>query len=222
MLAGTGWKGGGVLAAFFVSSSLVSRRAPPFRGLDPKGERRDARQVAANGGLAAALALTGRLDGALGLWLVTGTLAAAAADTWATAVGTWSRATPRSLAGWRPVPPGTSGGITLPGTAAGAVGAALVAAAAVAAGGPAALLGAGTLVGFLGMAADSLLGARVQGRFECVVCHQASEWPVHRCGARTVHRGGMPWLDNDAVNLAATGLAALLAYGVWVWRCPCA
>jgi uncharacterized membrane protein len=106
--------------------------------------------------------------------------------------------------------------------AGGAAGAALVSAVAVAAGGSPALLVAGTLVGFLGMAADSLLGATLQARYHCAVCERASEWPVHRCGARTLHRGGWPWLDNDLVNLAASTLGAGLAYLAWAWRCPCA
>jgi uncharacterized protein (TIGR00297 family) len=222
VLLGTGWGGGLVLAAFFVSSTLVSRLAPAPAELDPKGNRRDARQVAANGGAAALLALAGLHDPGLGLWLVTGTLAAAAADTWATAIGGLSRTPPRSVAGWRPVPRGTSGGVTLAGSAGAAAGAALVSAAAVTAGGPPAILPLGTLVGFLGMAADSLLGATLQARFHCPACDRPSEWPVHRCGTPTIHRGGLRWLDNDAVNAAATALAAALALAAWAWRCPCA
>lgn len=222
MLGGTGWAGGAVLAAFFVSSSLVSRLAPAPTELDPKGDRRDARQVAANGGAAAVLALLGRHHAELGLWLVTGTLAAAAADTWATSIGGLSRTPPRSIAGWRPVPRGTSGGITVAGSLGAAAGAALVSAVAVAVGGAGALLPVGTLVGFLGMATDSILGATLQARFHCAACDRPSEWPVHRCGAPTTHRGGMAWLDNDAVNAAATGLAAALAFAAWAWRCPCA
>ncbi len=53
VLVGTGWAGGAVLAAFFVSSSGIGRLAPAPAGLDPKGERRDPWQVAANGGPAA-------------------------------------------------------------------------------------------------------------------------------------------------------------------------
>ena len=222
VLAGTGWAGGAVLAAFFVSSTLVSRLAPPPPELDPKGNRRDARQVLANGGLAAALALVGRQDPGLGLWLVTGTLASAAADTWATSVGALSRTPPRSIVGGQRVPRGASGGITPAGSLGAALGAALVSAVAVAAGAPAVLLPAGTLVGFLGMAADSLLGATLQARFHCPACDRPSEWPVHRCGTPTIHRGGISWLDNDAVNGAATALAAALAFAIWAWRCPCA
>lgn len=220
MLGGTGWAGGAVLAAFFVSSTLISGVAPPPPGLDPKGPRRDPRQVLANGLVAGLAALGGRVDPGLGLWLATATLAAAAADTWATSVGALSRREPRRIVGWQPVPRGTSGGITLAGSLGAAAGAGLVAGTAVMTGAPAAVLPIGTLVGFLGMALDSLLGATAQGRFRCPACDRPSEWPVHRCGTATIHEGGIRWLDNDAVNLAATAAAAALALGAWVSGFP--
>jgi uncharacterized membrane protein len=83
------------------------------------------------------------------------------------------------------------------------------------AGGGARLALIGTLVGFAGMAADSALGAVAQGRFRCPACDRDSEWPVHRCGTRTVRTGGMEWLNNDGVNLAATTLAAAIAALAW-------
>lgn len=217
VLAGTGWAGGAVLAAFFVSSSVVGRLAPAPSALDPKGERRDSRQVAANGGPAALGALVALHAPALGLWIVTGSLAAAAADTWATSIGTRSRRPPRRLLIGPTVPTGTSGGMTVAGTVAAVAGAALVGAVAAAAGNAPALAPLGILVGFAGMAADSALGAFVQARYHCPVCDTASEWPVHRCGSRTARKGGLPWLDNDGVNLGATSFAALLA--ALAWRC---
>jgi uncharacterized protein (TIGR00297 family) len=219
VLAGTGWAGGAVLAAFFVSSTVVGRLAPRRPGLDAKGERRDQSQVFANGAPAALGALLGVHDPALGLWVVTGSLAAAAADTWATSIGGMSRRDPRLLLFGRAVPPGTSGAMTAAGCAGAAVGALLVAAVGAAAGGVPALLPAGTLVGFAGMVGDSALGAAWQGRFRCPVCDVASEWRVHRCGTRTVREGGLQWLDNDGVNLSATALAAVLGGAVsLVWR----
>jgi uncharacterized protein (TIGR00297 family) len=219
VLTGTGWQGGGVLAAFFVSSSLVSRGAPPPGGLDPKGDRRDHRQVLANGGVAAGVALLGLRDPALGLWLVTVSLAAAAADTWATALGARSAAPPRHVLGGHAVPPGTSGGVTPLGTAGGAAGALLVAAAGALAGGIPALLAVAALVGFGGMALDSVLGAAAQGRFYCPRCAEPSEWRRHRCGATTAHEGGLRWLDNDAVNLASSAAAAGRGWVGWRWLC---
>ena len=88
-----------MLAAFFVSSSALGRLAPGAgRRSTRRASRRDPRQVAANGGPAALGALLG-LHGTptLGLWIVTGSLAAAAADTWATSIGGWSRTPPRQL-----------------------------------------------------------------------------------------------------------------------------
>jgi uncharacterized protein (TIGR00297 family) len=215
VLVGTGWAGGAVLAAFFVSSSLVGRLAPGPAASDAKGERRDRHQVVANGGPAALGALLGNVDHGLGLWIVTGSLAAAAADTWATSLGGLSTTPPRRLFFGPSVPAGTSGGMTVAGTLGAGAGGALVAATGALVGGGPALVPLGTLVAFAGMAADSALGALAQGRFHCPACDAASEWRVHRCGARTVHKGGLSWMDNDGVNLAATSLAALLAALAW-------
>lgn len=221
ILLGTGPEGGGVLAAFFVSSTLVSRGAPHPVSLDPKGERRDYRQVLANGGVAALAALVGLREPSLGLWLVTASLAAAAADTWATALGARSTSLPRLLLGGRTVAPGTSGGMTLLGTLGGAAGALLVATTGALVTGHTTLLPVAALVGFGGMALDSALGASVQGRFRCPRCSEPSEWTRHRCGAPTVHEGGLPWLDNDGVNLMATAATACLGWAAWRWLCPC-
>jgi uncharacterized protein (TIGR00297 family) len=215
VLVGTGWEGGAVLAAFFVSSSAVGRLAPGRPRGDAKGERRDRHQVVANGGPAALGALLGNFDPALGLWVVTGSLAAAAADTWATSLGSRSPTPPRLLCFGPEVTPGTSGGMTLAGTLGAVGGAAVVAAVGALAARSPGLAPAGTLVGFAGMAADSALGALAQGRFHCPACDAASDWRVHRCGTRTIRKGGIAWLDNDGVNLAATSLAALLAALAW-------
>jgi uncharacterized protein (TIGR00297 family) len=216
VLCGSGWEGGAVLAAFFVSSSLVSRLAIPAPGLDPKGDRRDHRQVWANGGPAALGALLGVCCGEAGLWVITGSLAAAAADTWATAIGSRSGTPPRLLGAGRVVPPGTSGGITVRGSAGASAGAMLVAGVGALAGGGLRLLPVATTIGFAGMLVDSTLGALLQGRFLCPACRASSEWRVHRCGTPTVRQGGIAWLDNDGVNLAATTTAALLALAGWL------
>ncbi len=211
-----------MLAAFFISSNLVSRVrplvAPP--GLDPKSDRRDLWQVYANGGAAALGAGVGLSNGPLAIWLVTATLAAAAADTWATSVGAWSRVPPRLPWSGRTVPAGSSGGMTLLGSAGAAVGALIVAGTGAIAAGMPILLPVATLIGFFGMVTDSTLGALLQGRFHCPACDLPSEWRVHRCGAGTIQEGGIAWLNNDAVNLAATALAGCAALGAWCWLSP--
>jgi uncharacterized protein (TIGR00297 family) len=206
------------LAAFFFSSNLVSRIGRPSTSsssVDAKSDRRDPWQVYANGGVAAAAAVAA--SGELSIWLLTASLAAATADTWATSFGTRSRSVPRFLAFGKAVPPGTSGGMTLSGSAAAAVGAALVSGIGALVAGRAVLFPAGTLVGSLGMVIDSVLGALVQGRFCCPNCREASEWRVHRCGQRTRPQGGLAWIDNDMVNFLATASAAGAGLLIWWW-----
>lgn len=212
----TGWPGLLLLFAFFLPSSLVSRLSrPPEAGLDPKGEQRDALQVMANGlppSLGAALACWFGSEGLA--WLVlTGGLAVAAADTWATAIGSWSRRPPRQLLTGRIVPRGTNGGVTLLGTIGAGAGALVV--------GLVALLRpvaqpalAAIMIGMAGMFLDAALGGALQGQFYCERCGQPSEWPHHRCGMRTVQVGGIRWLTNDAVNASAT-MAGTLAGAAW-------
>jgi uncharacterized protein (TIGR00297 family) len=150
-LWGVGWRGFGLLLAFFVSGSLLTRG----------GGRRNARQVLANGGVSALAAL-------LGAWpAFAGALAAAAADTWATEIGAFSPTAPRLITSGAPVPRGANGGITLLGTAGGVLGAAVM-------GGLTWVLGphdlrlAGVvaIAGVAGMLLDSLLGATAQRPFE--------------------------------------------------------
>ena len=221
VLFGTGWQGGAVLAAFFVSSNLISRLFP-YRAaaFDPKGDRRDHWQVYANGGLAAVAGGIGAVNLKLGLWLVTCLLAAAAADTWATSIG--SRSTHRARLIWsgRTVPVGTSGGLTAGGTAAAAAGALFVSTIGALVAGMPILLPAATLIGFLGMVADSTIGALLQGRFHCAACNMASEWRVHRCGRPTARTSGFAWLNNDVVNFLSTGSAAAAGLGAWYWLSP--
>ncbi len=214
MLLGTGWAGMLALGGFFLGSSLISRVAPDrSAALDAKGHRRDPLQVLANGGPAA----LGALLPAAGLWIVTASLAAAAADTWATSVGGWSRTDPRHIITLRRVPSGTSGGITLLGSLGGAVGAAVVGLGPALVSHSVRLLLVGLGVGLAGMLFDSLLGATLQGKFHCDDCGRATEQRLHRCGRRSRTTGGLTWLSNDGVNALATGAAAC---GGWLaWRC---
>jgi uncharacterized membrane protein len=60
------------------------------------------------------------------------------------------------------------------------------------------------------MLGDSLLGATVQARYRCRRCGAPAEGAAH-CGEPAQHAGGLAWLDNDGVNLAATSAGALVA-----------
>ena len=198
---GLGWPGLALLAGFFLSGSLLTRWA------GGTGGRRNARQVLANGGVAAAAALTGSWPAAAGA------IAAAAADTWATEIGSFSPVAPRLVTTWERVTRGASGGITALGSAGGVAGAVAIAALALvveprgAAPGSAVLVGAG----FAGMVADSLLGATLQGLYECPGCGARSERRDTVCHAPVRLIRGRRWLDNDGVNLTATLVGAAVA-----------
>ena len=211
-----GWPGGAALATFFVIGSAVGRLTRARTGSDAKGEKRDSWQVLANGGCAALGAIVARDDPALALWIVTGSVAAAGADTFATAIGSLSPTDPRLLLLGRRVPAGTNGGMTPLGTKGAVSGAAIISIVAALAGAAPRLALFGTMTGVLGMVIDSILGATLQGRFHCPACDLPSEWPVHRCGQRTTRIGGLAWLTNDGVNAAATAAGALA--GGLAWR----
>jgi uncharacterized protein (TIGR00297 family) len=217
-LAQGGLPGAGALLAFFVTSSALSRfktAEKARRGVlaQAKGGERDALQVLANGGVAAGVLLLGgkRSTGAF-----LGALATAGADTWATELGLLARSRPRLVTTLTPVPPGTSGGITLEGTLASIAGAMTVGAGWGRLGGDlrSAMLTA-AVSGTLGALADSLLGATVQASFWCEGCGEATETRLHpRCGQPGRLVRGISWIDNDVVNALATtvgaGLGALL------------
>jgi uncharacterized protein (TIGR00297 family) len=198
---GTGWRGVALLAVFLVSSSLLT----------PGGGRRRPVQVIANGGVATLAALLAR--GHPGWTLAfAGAVAAAAADTWSTELGGRSVRQPRLITTGRPVAPGTSGGVTLLGSAAGAVGALLIGVSAWAVG----LVPAGegiwvAAAGIAGGVADSLIGATLQARYRCAACGMAGEAPIHDCGGAGVLASGVGWITNDTVNFFATAAGAAIA-----------
>ncbi|HEX5437688.1 MAG TPA: DUF92 domain-containing protein [Gemmatimonadaceae bacterium] len=212
-----GWSWGAVLIIFFISSSALSRlgadvKARRISSVVAKGGERDAVQVLANGGLftlSAALTLLAPWPG----WRMmgAGALAAAAADTWGTEVGTLVGRRPRLLTSLRPVGVGTSGGVTAPGLLALVAGALFIAIVASLLRWPAGVLGWAFAGGVAGALADSLMGAWWQARRWCPRCNAGTERMVHACGTATVPAGGVAWLDNDTVNLLATAVGAAVA-----------
>jgi uncharacterized protein (TIGR00297 family) len=156
-----------------------------------------------------------------------GSIATVNADTWGTEIGVLSGVPPRLITTGRSVPVGTSGGITLLGTAASTLGALFIGVLGYVLLCIEALIGAGyarrlswiipiTLVsGLLGSLFDSLLGATVQGIFYCARCEAETEKELHGCGLRTSHLRGWRWLNNDAVNLLSSLWGALVAIALW-------
>jgi uncharacterized protein (TIGR00297 family) len=216
-----------ILMAFFISSSVLSR----LKGLGAradlihaKGSRRDAVQVLANGGLAAAMAalhaFSGRPIFMFGFAIA---IAAANADTWASEIGVLSRRAPVSILSWRPIERGTSGGVSALGLIASAGGALFIALWFVVGylvthgwNGPEILpmVAAITGGGFLGSLIDSVLGATVQAQYWDHLKESYTERRHDAVGTANRLVRGFHLLNNDAVN-ALSGLVSMtVLFGV--------
>lgn len=207
ILTAAGWPGGAALATFFAGATLVST-------LEPAGSvPRSAGQVLANGGPAALAALGAHLlvRQELAVWMAVCSLAASAADTWATGIGATAPLPPRHILSGRPVPRGTSGGVTWRGTAGAVTGAALTGLAGAVVARDPRLVVAAMAVGTIGMLLDSALGATIQGRFQCAACGAHVE-RRHHCGGPTLPAGGIAWISNTGVNLFAASAGALFGW----------
>jgi uncharacterized protein (TIGR00297 family) len=206
-----------LLIAYFASSTALSRFGAAQKerltgAIVAKGGQRDARQVLANGGVFG-VAVLGMLLQPTVWWtaLAAGSLAASAADTWGTEIGTQFGGVPRSILTGKRVPVGTSGGVTVIGSL-GAVAGALFVSAIVFAIGWMRLTAVSAIAGGLvGAFADSVLGATVQARRWCDACSEATERMTHDCGAATRMTGGIGGLDNDTVNLLSVIIGGVTA-----------
>jgi len=155
-------------------------------GTAERREGRTASQVLANLGVATACAaLYARHRNGVFLLAIAAALAEAAADTVSSELGQANSRQARLITTWEVVPAGTDGGITLAGTLAGIAAAVLVSSV----GALTALIswrwvGISVAAAVIGMIADSFIGAWLERRH---------------------------WLNNDAVNLVGTLIAAVIA-----------
>lgn len=223
-----GWTWGLLVVVFFVTSSALShwrKTAKQRIAADKfaKSDQRDWAQTMANGGAVAGLALLSVVLPQPWLFAAAlGVLATVTADTWATELGTLSRAQPRLITTGRHVAAGTSGGVTLLGLAATVAGALTIGLAALLFSALIDAAPAGWAVlaalsgGVAGATTDSLLGATVQAIAFCPRCQTETERAVHRCGTPTQPYCGWRWLDNDWVNFCSSLAGALVSVLVWV------
>lgn len=212
------------LLCFFVSSVVIGKLFPSAStATDAKHARpRDAMQVGANGGPYVLLCLlfppVNYLGVGMSIWeLSLLCLAAiATADTWSSEIGQYFRWPTVDLMTWKKVPPGLSGGVSLPGMVAGLFGATLIA-----------MLGYGlvsiphfsglvlvAVFGFIGMLIDSLIGSLFQAKYRN---KGKSDNLLDQPLAGSELHAGYSWMNNDLVNLVSItigGALFLLAYVV--------
>ncbi|MDN3018529.1 DUF92 domain-containing protein [Paenibacillus sp. BSR1-1] len=218
---GFGVKGLFLLGAFFATSSLWSKyKSAAKASIEEKlakGTTRDWRQVAANGGAAALFSIIYYFHND-SLWLMgfSVSLASANSDTWASEIGSLSRNNPIYIRTFKRIEKGTSGAISLLGSAAAISGALLIAILTM-------LLFhlpvyEGLIIflfGYLGNVIDTLVGAYYQQEYRCVNCGIHTEKKVH-CGKPATRIKGVPFVDNDMVNFLSGSIAAILA--IWLIR----
>ncbi|NBC16741.1 MAG: DUF92 domain-containing protein [Bacteroidetes bacterium] len=228
LLAVEGWAWAVPGFTFFVLSSALSRmgasRKATVEARIEKPGARDVGQVLANGGVAWLLLLA-YVAYPAAIWYLgfLGAFAAATADTWATELGALSTARPRLLTTGARVPTGTSGAVSLAGTAASVLGAATIAlvawpflAALALTDNPMMMMLVVTGAGVAGALTDSLLGATVQAQFVDPQTGIETERPPPSNGAAKPVRGWR-WLHNDQVNLIGTATGAAVALACFPW-----
>lgn len=218
------WTFSAPILAFFVLSSVLSKlgknRKLKLVNVFEKSSQRDAAQVLANGGIAGLM---------LVLWYYTksdtfyvlyiASLASVTADTWATEIGVMAKGQPRSILNFKPVPMGTSGGVSWLGTTGALLGSAV-------------LVGVGFLssphsspravgiseaaiiliAGLVASMVDSVLGATVQAQFKCTVCGKITEKKLHCQNTQTHFAHGWRWINNDVVNGVCAASGVLFAW----------
>ena len=209
-----------LLLAYFVSSSVLSRigrarKLARTAGMVEKPGARDAWQVTANGLVFGLMAIGNGVSAPqeFFLLLASGALAASAADTWATEIGTLVGGTPRSILTGRPLAVGASGGVTPAGLLASIAGAAFMSFSAYGAG-LSGFFWSVTAAGVAGALFDSFAGALIQRRQWCDACGAETEMRVHTCGSPTRRIRGLSFVENDAVNFLATMVGAGVALGI--------
>lgn len=212
------WKFMVPMALFFLLSSLLSkigkRRRETTRTSFGKGSKRDVVQVFANGGVPLILTIWWFYSPSDWLYAAfVASIAAATADTWATEIGFFSRRPPRDSISFRTVEPGESGGVTLLGTLGGLAGSAVIALSGFAFLPDQSMMALVTVAGFVASLVDSVLGATIQGVYQCTTCRMKTELATH-CNSPVALLRGSRFISNDAVNLLCTlsgGAIILLA-----------
>ncbi len=213
-----GWVWGVLLGIFFVSSSLLSHykeqeKKSASEKFD-KGHRRDFAQVMANGGLGSVVALCNAVwPSPLWLPFFVGVMGTVTADTWATELGTLSKHPPRLITTGRIVEVGTSGGVSLLGTAVSTAGGLII-------GLTTGLLTGqfiwlyvliGTIGGLAGSLFDSLLGATVQRVYYCEIRQKETEKKLNPLGELNNPLRGWAWMNNDMVNMLSSIIGGTLS-----------
>ncbi|MHB2156311.1 DUF92 domain-containing protein [Calditrichota bacterium GD2] len=218
-----GWAWSVPILTFFILSSMLSKLGKntknQFKDTFEKSGVRDYAQVLANGGIGGALVILNALfPDRMWYQLYLLSLMVATSDTWSTEIGVLSKSNPRLITTFRKVKPGISGAVSFLGTAGGFLGSAIILLSGLFF---APLSGLAILwllaLGLLGNLLDSLIGATVQGQYQCAVCGKYTEKKMH-CDRETSLISGSKIIGNDTVNVASNLMAIILMVIVYYFH----
>ncbi len=207
-----------LLLSFLVGSVIVDK----FKkikvkkdDITKKDDCRDAIQVIANGliPLVMAVMFAGTYRAVFIIGYIA-SLAEAFADTAASGFGAFSDKT-YDLFRMKKIKKGLSGGVSVIGTLAAAIGSFFIPAIAL-------LFGVinvkvliiSAIAAFVGALFDSMLGSLLQIKYKCAVCGELTEKEIH-CKKRTKKHSGFEFFDNDVVNLTSGLFAAILGIVIY-------
>ncbi len=215
-----GWKWTLPILSFFIASSMLSKlrekKNPAVNHYFEKSGSRDFFQVAANGGMGGILAVLNYFfPGPVWFPVYAGMVASSCADTWGTEMGTMTVHKTYNILRFIPVEQGTSGGVSAAGLAGSLLGAFFISLISV-------LwidknqIDFILLITFAGFAAgifDSIMGALFQSRYKCLECSRIIDGKMH-CGRPAVKTGGISFINNDFVNLAAGIFGGIIVFSL--------
>ena len=214
VLTGSAVKWWGVILAFFLSASVLTklcRRSIPQEVADDRHGRSLA-QVLANGGPATCCVI-GTILGVPNIWylLFVSAIAAVNSDTWASEVGGRWGGFPRNIVTWDTMLPGQSGGVSAVGILAAFFGAVFIALVAIAFGGALSARAVLTVIvaGLAGCLVDSVLGATLQPVYKCTACGDRTERQLH-CNRSAQLCAGLGWFNTHWVNFTCGCIGAFV------------
>lgn len=196
---------------FFITGTLLGRLSKnKAQATDAKhGKARDYVQVICNGGIYAFLAtFVNDVAPNVIFILMLISMAICTADTWSSEIGIYFRWNTYDMLRLKPVPPGLSGGVSLPGTLGGLMGGlamAILGYFLLYDASPINLIAIITIAGFVGMLLDSILGASVQARYKNLKTNILSD----NKSRDMILQQGWRWMTNDAVNAWSNALVTL-------------
>ena len=213
------------ILTFFISSSLLSKAGKnKKKSLEISYEKsgiRDYGQVLANGIIPGVIVLLMTVLKENNMFIAyISAVSIAMADTWATELGMFSKNKPILLTNFKRVNHGTSGAVSVAGSAAASLGSLIIA-----------------LSGFLffkrleididyikyfiiimfsglsGCFIDSFIGATVQSQYKCHICLKITEKMIH-CNSKSDLIRGFRFLNNDLVNFLSIFITTIIAYSI--------